>query len=162
MPAGRTYVPIANTTLSSTQETVTFSGISGSFTDLIYVIQGGGSTNLRLRFNSDTGSNYSFTQLYGDGSSVASLRGSSTSYCLGGVMQSFGFAMGHIMNYSNTTTNKTLVARGGSAGNAYLDASVSLWRSTSAITSISFSPEFNGVNTFTSGTTFTLYGVAAA
>lgn len=157
----KTYDPIATTTLTTTQETVTFSNIAGSYTDIIYVVSGGGSTNLRLRFNSDTGTNYSFTQLYGTGSSALSLRDSNTNYAIGGVTQSFGLAIGHIMNYSNTTTNKTLIGRGGSAGNTFLDACVSLWRNTSAITSISFSPEFNGVNTFTSGTTFTLYGIKA-
>jgi hypothetical protein len=59
-----TYEKIATTTLGSTTATVTFSSISGAYTDLVLVerlvksITGG---SLQVRFNSDTGTNYSAT-----------------------------------------------------------------------------------------------------
>ncbi len=62
MPA--TYEPLATTTLGSAASSVTFSSISGSYTDLVVVFSGtagGGNSNLILTFNSDTGSNYSWT-----------------------------------------------------------------------------------------------------
>jgi len=37
MAAGKTYEPIATTTLSSSAATITFSSISGSYTDLVFV-----------------------------------------------------------------------------------------------------------------------------
>jgi hypothetical protein len=155
-----TYDAIATTTLTSTQDVVTFTSLPSNFTDIFYVVRNAsGGVNLRIRVNSDTGSNYSATQLYGDGSSAASLRNTNTTYALGGTIGNNGVATGSFMNYANTTTNKTIISRGGSGGATYLDMAVSLWRSTAAINSISFSQEFNGVTLFAAGSTFTLYGI---
>ena len=159
-----TYQPIASQTLSSAAASVTFSGIPQNYTDLVLVVNGEVSTSqqIALQFNSDTGSNYSVTSLYGDGSSAASGRNSSTTSMVGG----FGwFANGtratsiiNIQNYSNTTTNKTAIGRG-NLSSAYVHAGVGLWRSTSAITSINMFV-FGGYN-WNSGTTFNLYGIAS-
>ena len=68
-----TYDCIATTTLSSAQSSVTFSSISGSYTDLIIIsdaILASGNDALGLRFNSDSGSNYSYTFMYGNGTSA--------------------------------------------------------------------------------------------
>lgn len=157
-----TYEPIATTTLTSQQSSVTFSSISGSYTDLIYIIYNkSGGTNSGVRFNSDSGTNYSNTQLYGDGSAAYSLQQSNRAQALGGVIQADATIIGNVMNYSNTTTYKTLIARGGSGSATYLDAVVSLWRSTSAITSITFIQDTQTSN-WNTGSTFTLYGVKAA
>jgi hypothetical protein len=59
------------------------------------------------------------------------------------------------MNYSNTTTYKTIIARGSGASNE-VKAQVNLWRSTSAITSITV---YAGGGNFNSGASFTLYGI---
>jgi hypothetical protein len=64
-----------------------------------------------------------------------------------------------VMNYSNTTTNKTVLARAGIAGDR-TRAIVNLWRSTSAITSILIIN--NGSVNFVAGSTFTLYGIKVA
>jgi len=76
-----TYTPIATTTLGSAASSVTFSSISGAYTDLVLVGAGTLASNLYLnvKFNNDTGSNYSRTELYGDGSSAASYRESNQS-----------------------------------------------------------------------------------
>jgi hypothetical protein len=66
-------------------------------------------------------------------------------------------AVGHIMNYSNTTTFKTFIARWGLAS-AETNTVVNLWRSTSAINAIRI---FTG-STMKSGTIASLYGIAAA
>ncbi len=67
----------------------------------------------------------------------------------------------HIMNYSNTNTYKTALGRVNTPTNATIypgtTAGVGLWRNTAAITSLTCS---NGEN-FTSGSTFTLYGIKA-
>jgi hypothetical protein len=65
----------------------------------------------------------------------------------------------HFMNYSNTTTYKSLLARGNNAASG-TDAIASLWRSTAAITSITFNLQTGG--TFDIGSTITLYGITAA
>ena len=162
MAAGATYTPIATTTLGSDTASYTFSSISGSYTDLIMVITGGISTAgpLNVQFNGDTSSNYSETRLYGNGTTATSDRFSSTpSLDMGYFPNDLNNnAFIHFMNYSNTTTYKTVLNRWNTT--AYTAAAVGLWRSTSAITSIKL---FNASPyNLKAGSTFTLYGIAAA
>lgn len=158
-----TYEPIATTTLGSAQGTVTFSTIPGTYTDLRLVIAGIISTAIdpvTINFNSDTGSNYSYTLLYGDGTSAASARSSNLTAIRAGYLGTVqGITAVDIFNYSNTTTNKTVLGRGNVA-NWGVTAQVSMWRSTSAITSMTIK-SLSAYN-FASGSTFTLYGIKAA
>jgi len=160
MPA--TYEPIATTTLGSTQNQVDFNTISSAYTDLVLVFNGGltSTGDIWLRMNSDTGSNYSRTRLTGDGSTAASTRNSATSsiFVSAGTVGATANAIINIQNYSNTTTYKTTVSRFNSS--TFAVASVGLWRSTSAITTLSLRAD--SADTFTSGSTFTLYGIKAA
>jgi hypothetical protein len=156
-----TYEKIATTTLGSAQATVTFSSISGSYTDIVVIINGvcSNSGELRITLNSDTGSNYSFTQLYGDGSSAVTARDSNrTTGRLSSARTVDNVTIANFQNYSNNTTYKTIITRESPAG-SLVQAFVSLWRSTAAITNIVFFPE---TGTFNSNTTFTLYGIKAA
>jgi hypothetical protein len=61
-----------------------------------------------------------------------------------------------IMNYSNSTTNKSALNRGGGAG-TNVEAYAGLWRNTAAITSVTVL-----TTNFAAGSTFTLYGVKSA
>jgi hypothetical protein len=165
MAAGSTYTPIATYTSSGNATSYTFTSIPQTYTDLILVVNGrtDDATTLAVQVGNglaDTGSNYSFTYLVGNGSAASSGRGSNQTYGLGGdtaTTQSNGITQ--FMNYSNTTTFKTMVSRGASADlNTY--AAVNLWRSTSAINTIKIglaSPRY-----FINGATLTLYGIAAA
>lgn len=171
MAAGPTYEPLATTTLGSATSIVTFSTISGSYTDLVLIGNTGvmsETTAFRFRFNSDDGSNYSYLQMSGNGSSAASTKDTSqVSGLISGALADASnpnmFIM-NIQNYSNTTTYKTTINRGsrGAGSLASVSACVSLWRSTSAITSISLSANFDGGVNFPTGSTFTLYGILAA
>ncbi len=167
-----TYTPIATTTLGSNQSSVTFSSISGAYTDLILIVvsKDGSSTgqDISIQFNSDTGSNYSFTYLYGNGTSAASGRASNNTAARLGYFTTRGTTDGYnaiaqIMNYSNTTTNKTMITRSNSlsSNTSYPGAEtiVNLWRNTAAITSVVLS---SGTSSFATGSTFTLYGVKSA
>ena len=80
MAAGNTYVAIATNTLGSAAASVTFSSIPGTYTDLVIVTQAISATadNVGIRFNSDSGSNYSQTWLSGNGTSAISSRYSSS------------------------------------------------------------------------------------
>jgi len=151
-----TFEPIATTTVSGTPATVTFNSIPQTYTDIYYVIYTPtfAGVNTNMQFNGDTGSNYSWTQLYGDGTSAASARANNITYMLSGISDGTAAIHGHIMNYSNTTTFKTMICRGG--GNRYVDADVNLWRSTAAITSITVGPSWSN------GSVITLYGIKAA
>lgn len=171
MPA--TYEPIATTTLGSTQTSVTFSSISGTYTDVILVCSITPSDTqapaLLCEVNSDTGSNYSGTFLYGNGSAAGSNRLTSQTrftlarqYSLGDSTSGQPNFITHFQNYSNATTYKTVMTRANTpSGTTYrgVEASVGLWRSTSAITTIKV---FVSAGGFASGSTFTLYGIAAA
>lgn len=165
MAAGKTYEPIATTTLTSAQTGVTFSSISGSYTDLVLVanvkVTGQPGRNATVQFNSDTGSNYSFSAVYGDGSSASSFRVSTISY---GRLANFGTGIGNAIaqfqNYSNTTTYKTWLSRSNDGGVGVL-AFANLWRNTAAISTIALSNFGNSLN-IASGSTFTLYGIKAA
>jgi hypothetical protein len=167
MPAGSTYTPIATTTISGTSTaSYTFSSIPGTYTDLILVQSvgnnsGSGSGGVRIRYNGDTGTNYSWTYLVGNGSSAFSGRVSNqTFYDIGIQNDTTNFAVitTHIQNYSNTTTNKTAVTRG-SASTTEESTNASLWRSTSAISSLTI---IKTDGNFKEGSTFTLYGIASA
>ena len=154
-----TYTPIATTTFSSATD-FTFTSIPSTYTDLYIVFDGVGSsvTNLAMQFNSDTGSNYSYTYLLGDGSSASSSSNTSqTSGYLTAIYDNRTICNISIMNYSNSTTYKTYLARLSAA--AYqTSAMVGLWRSTSAISSVKILKLSGGNMTGNA----TLYGIAAA
>ena len=167
-----TYTPIATTTLGSNQATVTFNSFSG-YTDLVLVANIKHSFGTTgdvfvdgIQFNSDTGTNYSYTRLYGNGTSAGSDRNSNVtgiSYDATRSSESY-FATNiiQIQNYSNSTTYKTVLVRGNSASGTSVgtEATVGLWRNTAAITSITINA--TGAYTIQSGSTFTLYGIKSA
>ena len=159
-----TYTPIATTTLGSASSTVSFTSISGSYTDLKIICAIGttsGSSDAYIRFNGDTGNNYSITNLSGNGTSAASFRRSgfnliymNESTTIPTTPATF---TADLQSYSNSTTYKTLLYRFGAAANM-TEAAVALWRNTAAITQI----DFTCTGTFVAGSTFTLYGIKAA
>jgi hypothetical protein len=166
MPAGSTYTPIATTTLGSSATSYTFSSIAGTYTDLYlvaFVKTDDSSRAFTFQVNGDTGSNYSWTNLIGNGSAASSGRGSSSTNinlsagAQTGYDSNGGLYLMNFQNYSNTTTNKTVVVRNAYAA-GFASATVGLWRSTSAITSITMT---SGANML-AGCTFTLYGIASA
>lgn len=174
MPAGKTYTPLATQTLTTASASVTFSNISGNYTDLVLMCKARGSDTsavydaIGLQFNGDTSSKYSNTEISGDGSTAGSYRRTSqTSLTFGRLSPStnsflaFDASYVNIQNYSNATTYKSVLSRT-SAMNEYYEviASAGLWASTSAITSIKLIPAVSA--NFVAGSTFTLYGILAA
>ena len=165
MPAGNTYVPLATNTLSTATSSVTFSTISGSYTDLVLVAIFGltAGDDLYLRFNGDTAGNYSAHRFGGNGS-VASVGRTTNDTGIQPRTPSnqpstiTTMYTSNIMNYANTTTYKTALARY-NYRSGFAEVDVGMWRSTAAITSLTF---LCVASTFVSGSTFTLYGIAAA
>jgi len=163
MPA--TYNSIASTTLTSDQTDVEFTGINQNFTDLILVREGaqtsGNNSVIQVGNNTyDTTSSYSGTQLFGNGTSALGDRFSNDTRWFVNFANGTNRTMSvyHFMNYSNTTTHKTMIGRH-SDGNFYASAYVFLWRKTDAINRIKITQGTNGLK---SGTTFSLYGILAA
>lgn len=163
-----TYEPIASTTLGSAAADITFSSIPGTYTDLVLVIEtqavnGGTVAGGRIRFNGDTGSNYSITRLAGTGSLAYSDRVSNDTAAVvrisGNSVSAFTPVIYHIMNYSSASVYKTGLVTS-SESLSLITKGVLLWRSTTAITSITiFSAAGVNLNT---GTTAALYGIKAA
>jgi len=169
--AANTYVPIATTTVGTATSSVVFSSIASTYTDLVIVFEcfttAGGARDVALRFNGDTASNYSSTFLQGNGTSAVSARESTQTRMMidysgaGTTSATAEIGIVNIMNYSNATTNKTVLVRANRAG-AGTDAVVVLWRKTpEAITSVTLM-FINGTDNFGVGSIFSLYGIKGA
>lgn len=167
MPA--TYEKIATTTLGSAATSITFSSITSAYTDLrvVLVIAGVSSQAApAIRFNSDTATNYSITELRGNGTAASS--GRTTSQNKMGLSDFFGaftttpsFWTVDIFSYAGSTNKTTLITGGtDNNGSGGVTRSVGLYRSTTAITSATLL--IDGTTTFSSGTTATLYGILKA
>ena len=164
-----TYVALDKTTITSATPSITFTGISGAYTDLVLVatnvVASASFPNIQLRFNGDTGANYGATTLEGNGTSVFGKRKTSVTLISDGDQVSLGGStpstfIYNIMNYANTTTYKTVLLRANqSTGGTYdgVSAVVGTWRKTpEAITSLTLT-----LGDFASGATFALYGIKA-
>jgi hypothetical protein len=161
-----TYEPIATQTLASTATSVTFSSIPSIYTDLVLVMNlktvADGGYNY-YNFNGDTATNYSSTRLDANGTSVISGRSTSEnilyqSHYANTDNSNFNtLIIMNLMNYSNTTTYKTVLTKAMNATKG-IDQVVGLWRSTAAISTILISQS----QTMTAGCTFTLYGIKSA
>ena len=173
MAAGATYVPIATTTLGSTSTIVSFTSIPSTYTDLRLVIiplgVNGTGVNDYIQLNSDGNYNYSYTYLFGNGGSTNSSRVSNNdrinidqNYSTTGATNPSVHTI-DFLSYSNTTTYKNMLIRFSTMGSSPIStgASVALWRSTSAINQIDVVRQ-NYQNSFNTGSTFTLYGIASA
>ena len=161
-----TYDSIATNTLSSAQPSITFNTISGSYTDLILVITPKttlSSANLIIRFNNDSGANYCWIPLGGDGSTAASLAELTNQNQINVNQYSYptntnnNVTICQIQNYANTTTWKTLLARGSNASIG-TTLTVGTWMSTAAITSITVTVDGGNLD---ANSTATIYGITA-
>jgi hypothetical protein len=169
------YESISSQTLGSSSSTVTFSSIPGTYKSLQIraILRDTNATNsdygFAIRVNSDTGSNYAFHNLYGDGTSPAAFSTASASRIIsifgapldGTTASTFGSTVIDIHDYASTTKNKTIRGFAGSNTNTTstnfgVALFSGLWMSTSAVTSISIISEGTS---FKSGSTFALYGI---
>ena len=159
-----TYEPIATQTLASPQLGIDFTSIPATYTDLRLVIVGGSTSTaraVRLNFNLDSATNYSYTRILGNGTSATSDRTSNDTAMDIGYFNTniYNISINDIMNYTNTTTFKTVLTRWNTTD--YTVGAVGLWRKTpEAINRIGLT---SGTGfSFPTGTTATLYGIKAA
>lgn len=158
-----TYEPITTVTATSGTSILVMDSIPQTYTDLILAVNGNidADDEFRLRFNSDSGSNYRVLFLYGGGTTVSSDHYTSTTYAQMGGLYTTGTRTGsqfiNIMSYSNTSVNKNVISVALS-GN-YNQFRNNTWRSTSAITRID---AYAATGSFTNPTTFSLYGILKA
>lgn len=165
---GGSYESIATVTASGGETSFTFSSVPSTYKHLqirgFAMRNSFSSIDIALQFNSDTGSNYAYHNLYGDGSSVSAA--GITSYTgikagIGGgstVASTFGGVIVDIHDYASTSKNKTTRSFSGidknGSGSVWLNSG--LWMNTAAISTIKV--YFFG-DAVASGTTFALYGI---
>jgi len=163
-----TYKPLQSLTLTADTTTVSFTSIDQGYTDLEIVVNArcsySSNANFYYRINGDASSSYSVTRVQGNGSSaVSNSGGSSTTGYIGytdaadAAAGIFGNTKIIINNYASTTY-KTLISKGATAGNGGTGAFfANFYRgSTLPITSISFTPD---AGNWVAGSTFSLYGI---
>jgi len=162
-----TYEPIATTTLGSTTNTITFSSIPSTYTDLRVVTVGTMTAGYDaiLRLNADLGNFYSGTYLRGNGTAASSTNNTTgIPYYLnaGGYSATIPFLTEiDIFSYAGSTY-KTFLSRlsGDQNGSGWTVSGVGLYQKTTAITSVSLIASSSAV--WSVGTTATLYGIKAA
>lgn len=173
MPAGPTYELISSTTLTSATNSITFSSIPQTYTDLVSVwyvpTASGQGQDIFCQVNGTTGV-YGYQSLDGY-NTVTGARGLS-----GGTNAIVGFQYGYtdnanpffiisnFSNYSNTTYYKNInsVVQAGYSVSTLLPVTTNVnnYQSTSAITTLQFF--LGGSLTMASGTILSLYGIKAA
>lgn len=160
------YESIATVSPTGVQAYVEFTGIAGTYSHLQLRILQRSTTpnNTNMTFNSDTGSNYNWHELYGDGSTAASASSAgSVTFMKASYLESItagyvGASVIDILDYSNTSKNKTMRALTGSDANGtgYILLRSGLWRNTAAITTIRLTPATGSWDNYAS---IALYGI---
>lgn len=164
-----TYDNIATTTLGSATNSITFSSIPSTYTDLrvVWTLSGLSTGNdPALRFNGSSSTLYSYTYLRGNGASASSSRlsGEAQIYCYAGTGGATGtptFMTIDVFSYAGSTNKTCLITTSADQnGSGITASSVGLFRSTSAITSLTLLITPSGNQNI--GTTATLYGIKNA
>jgi len=166
------YESIATVTVGAGgQSSVTFSSIPSTYQHLqvrfiARISTSDTAENTWLRFNADTGSNYTYHFLDGNGSSASAGAGTSQTRILAGRAGAansgsniFGTNVVDVLDYANANKYKTARILGGidrnGDGNIRLDSGV--WMNTAAVTSLTIMPTTG--NNFVQYSHFALYGV---
>jgi hypothetical protein len=168
-PAGGAFESIATITGSGTPSTVTFSSIPSTYKHLqvrFRTLGNSSGTDPYLRFNGVNTTTYDWHSLKGNGSaaSVTASPGDDGIRLMYGADTSTTYPMSAIIDihdYTNTSKNKTVKIFAGQDFNGTYGGPVilgsGLWRSTSAITSLSFI--LLGGPLYTTTSVFSLYGI---
>ena len=156
---------------SGGQSSITFSAIPQTYTHLQIrgihrsTTSGTSATGGYVKLNGDTGTNYSTHILYGNGSSAAAYSASSTANVIyadvvdgSATANVFGAFVMDILDYSNTTKNKTGRTLYGwdlnGSGTMALESFG--WYNTAAVNSITFTPSSGNFAQYSS---YALYGI---
>ncbi len=163
------YIALANITLSSSASSVTFGSIPSSYKDLVLVAsvrstRASTDDDLYLQFNNDTGNNYSWVRMTGNGSTATSSSGSGVSYMRVGhditAANAISGVLANVLVQLNdagaTDKHKTGLSR---SDNPLIGtyAVAQRWANTARIETIKV---YCAVGSLAIGSTFALYGIA--
>ena len=164
---------IATTYLEADAASVTFSSIPATYEHLQLRLNASTSYNntsapsyIRVRFNGDSGANYSFHRMTANNTSIAGAgatgqaQGSVTGPANLSPAANFGGMVYDILDYANTNKNTTMAGVAGSGTSAPVVGFNSvLWDSTAALTTILLT---SSSGDWRRGSEFTLYGLNSA
>lgn len=163
------FQSISTVTVGATANlTVTFSSIPTTYKHLqirAIALSGSDGVPVLLRFNSDSGANYSQHYLAGQGAIIASGAGTSTSAVTltgiyaRGLNPSYAWAyVIDILDYGDTNKYTTVRALHGADynGSGEINLTSGNWQNTSAVSTITLSMASSGFNQYSS---FALYGI---
>jgi len=170
------YDSIATATVGSGgASTITFSSIPQTYTHLqvrsIARENTGAGTSINdllVRFNSDSGANYRYHYIRGNGTAASAGTAGSQTYAwalgtsqAGSTASVFTGNVLDILDYTNTNKYTTTRSLSGTDfnGSGILDFISNLWLNTAAITSITIT---TGGNNFAQYSSFALYGIKGA
>ena len=170
------FEPIATVVVGSGgSTTISFTSIPSTYKHLQIraigrTLTAGVSDNaIHIQFNSDTGSNYSYHGLFGNGGSAFAYAG--TSVASGQISQlptdgrtasCFGVSVTDILDYADTskyTTTRSLCGNSTNDTNGLIGIISASWRNTAAVTSITLITPAAGTATFAQYSHFALYGI---
>ena len=160
--------------LSSNAATVEFSNLA-RYSDFQHLqlrivakddMAGQNALPMGLRLNGDTGANYSWHQVGGNGSSVSSSAGTSRTIMFVGLSagaastaNAFSGAVIDLLDPFETTKYTTARGLSGLTSGNFIRLYSGNWRNTAAVTSILI--DNDGTGSFIAGSRFSLYGIKA-
>lgn len=152
-----TYNPLITYTLPSDVGTIKFYNLSAAYRDLVVVVAGSSATatGLALTFNDVSTTTYGHARVNIVGTGAPGTNNNTSQSSIAG--PNYGAlpssAVFHVMDYSATDKHKTVVYEGTKQDTNYFG--VGRWASTAAIHTVQLT------GTFTTGMTFSIYGIAA-
>jgi hypothetical protein len=162
------YESIATINGNGSTATITFSSIPSTYTHLqvrVLARVAAGGEDLTLRFNGDTGTNYTRHRLTGNGSTAAASGSTSTTgiTTLGSAgmpttANIYAVTIIDVLDYANTNKYKTARMLSGqdSNGSGGVDFTSGVWMNTAAVTSLTI---YANSSNFPTAASFALYGV---
>jgi hypothetical protein len=173
VPFESDYELISTTVLGTAAASVTFSSL-GDYSSIYKHLQiryvtrssrSAGNSAMSVRLNGDTGSNYAFHLLRGNGTDVASAAVASTSNAelavsmpaASATANSFVAGVADFLDVYSSSKNTTIRNFSGTTTSNYINLNSVLWNDTASITSIELY-EYLG-NNLVAGSRFSLYGI---
>lgn len=162
---------IAETTVATPQSSIDFTSIPQGYTDLYLVLSSrdsasGSPGQGAIRFNSDSGNNYSRRFIRGNGSTADSSSSTGVSAIITRVLQPngatanvFGSLAMYIPNYTGSNYKSVSIdnVTENNATEAHAELLAGLWNSASAITSVTILSASSAI--LLANSTATLYGI---
>lgn len=144
---------------------ISFTSIPSTYSHLqLRIMEGfsGSGFNPKINFNSDTGTNYSWHYVLGNGSAASASSAATQAFMYLNSNQAFPTPTVHVvdvLDYANTNKNKTMRALDGFDTNGSVNGGYAVlwsgnWRSTSAVSTLTISG-----GTFAQYSSFALYGI---